>query len=71
MSLASFPMQSILESHLRHIIAKIVLFATIGKMMNVELTTILKALYEKPGATVQDALDANAPTPSEREKIRM
>ena len=40
--------------------------------MNVDnLTTVLKALYEKPGGTVQDALDALqrwAPTPSEREK---
>ena len=44
-------------------------------MSNVDkLTTILKALYEKPGATVQDALDALqrlAPTPTEREKTRM
>ncbi len=41
-------------------------------MSNVDkLSTILKALYEKPGATVQDALDALqrlAPTPTEREK---
>lgn len=43
-------------------------------MSNVDkLTTILKDLYEKPGATVQDALDALqrlAPTPTEREKTR-
>ena len=41
-------------------------------MTNVDkLTTILKALYEKPGVTVQDAIDALqrlAPTLSEREK---
>ena len=40
--------------------------------MWIKLTTILKALYEKPGATVQDAIDALqrlAPTPSERKLV--